>query len=184
VSTEMFSSNGCYTVACLHSSYMAMGLHVTILSPRMGGRNVNKVHLLLEREYVKPRVGSLMDAASTELRNTPWKRVGEWRFRSVTTRFFQKVSDYIFSRGKYGERVGKLSVVVEGTFMRMRDFLLPRNTVVCVCRCQRAKWCNTCSSHSRFAQGAQDDRTLGAAILQCANTDPEFLKTAEDCHHW
>jgi hypothetical protein len=28
----------------------------------------------------------------------------------------------------YGERVGKLSAVVEGTFMRMLDFLLPRNT--------------------------------------------------------
>jgi hypothetical protein len=38
-----------------------------------------------------------------------------------------------------GERVGKLSVVVEGTFMRMRDFLLPRNTAGCVCRCQIAK---------------------------------------------
>jgi hypothetical protein len=40
--------------------------------------------------------------------------------------------------------VGKLSVVVEGTFMRMRDFLLLRNIAGCVCRCQRAKWYNTC----------------------------------------
>jgi hypothetical protein len=28
--TELFPSNGSYTVACLHSSYLAMGLHVTI----------------------------------------------------------------------------------------------------------------------------------------------------------
>jgi hypothetical protein len=34
------------------------------------------------------------------------------------TIFFPAVSN--------GERVGKLSVVVEGTFLRMRDFLLPR----------------------------------------------------------
>jgi hypothetical protein len=31
VSTELFPSNGCYAVACLHSCYLAMGLHVTIL---------------------------------------------------------------------------------------------------------------------------------------------------------
>jgi hypothetical protein len=31
-------------------------------------------------------------------------------------------------------------------------FLLPRNTAGCVCRRQMAKWCNTCSSHSRFAR--------------------------------
>jgi hypothetical protein len=49
-----------------------------------------------------------------------------------------------------GERVRKLSVV-EGTFMRMRDFLLPRNTAGCVYSCQIVKWCNTCSSYSRFA---------------------------------
>jgi hypothetical protein len=61
-----------------------------------------------------------------------------------------------------GERVGKLSVVVEETFMRMHDFLLPRNTAGCVCRCQIAKWCNTCSSHSRFAQ---DDRMFGADLV-------------------
>jgi hypothetical protein len=42
-----------------------------------------------------------------------------------------------------GEWVGKLGVVVEGTFMRMRDFLLPRSTAGCVCRCQIAKWWNT-----------------------------------------
>jgi hypothetical protein len=37
-----------------------------------------------------------------------------------------------------GERVGKLSVVVEGTFMLMHDFLLPHNTTGCVCRFQIA----------------------------------------------
>jgi hypothetical protein len=31
VSTELFPGNGCCTVACLHSCYLAMGLHVTIL---------------------------------------------------------------------------------------------------------------------------------------------------------
>jgi hypothetical protein len=46
-----------------------------------------------------------------------------------------------------GKRVGKLSIVVEGTFMSMRDFLPHRNTA---------------SSHSCFAQ---DDRMLGAVIL-------------------
>jgi hypothetical protein len=59
--------------------------------------------------------------------------------------------------------VEKLSVAEEGTFMCMHDLLLPRNTVRCVCRCQIAKWCNTCSSHSRFAK---EDRMLGAATLQ------------------
>jgi hypothetical protein len=63
VPTELFPSNGCYTVACLHSRYVAMGVHVTILSPRMGGHNVNKVHLH-EPEYV---LGSLMDVASNSL---------------------------------------------------------------------------------------------------------------------
>jgi hypothetical protein len=58
--------------------------------------------------------------------------------------------------------VVNLSVVVVGTFMAMRDILLTRNTAGCVCGCQIAKWCNTCSSHSRFAQ---DDRTLGAPIF-------------------
>jgi hypothetical protein len=61
-----------------------------------------------------------------------------------------------------GERVGKLSVVVEGTFMHMCDFLLLCNTARCVCCCQIAKWCNLCPLHSCFAQ---DDRMLGAAIL-------------------
>jgi hypothetical protein len=40
----------------------------------------------------------------------------------------QKVSDYIFPAVSNGDRVGKMSVVVEVTFMRMRDFLLPLNT--------------------------------------------------------
>jgi hypothetical protein len=31
VSTELFPSNGCCAVACLHSCYLAVGLHVTIL---------------------------------------------------------------------------------------------------------------------------------------------------------
>jgi hypothetical protein len=30
VSTDMFPSNGCCTVACLHSCYIAMSLHVTL----------------------------------------------------------------------------------------------------------------------------------------------------------
>jgi hypothetical protein len=30
VSTDLFPSNGCCTVACLHNCYLAMGLHVTI----------------------------------------------------------------------------------------------------------------------------------------------------------
>jgi hypothetical protein len=68
---------------------------------------------------------------------------------------------YFFPAVSNGERVRKLSVGVEGTFMCMLDFLLPRNTAGCVCLCQIAKWCNTCSSHSSFAQ---DDRTLGAVI--------------------
>jgi hypothetical protein len=29
--TELFPNNGCFTVACLHSFYVAVGLHVTIL---------------------------------------------------------------------------------------------------------------------------------------------------------
>jgi hypothetical protein len=35
--------------------------------------------------------------------------------------------------------VGKMSVVVEVTFMRMRDFLLPLNTAAWACRCQIEK---------------------------------------------
>jgi hypothetical protein len=31
VSTELFPSNGCCTVACLHSCYLATGLHVPVL---------------------------------------------------------------------------------------------------------------------------------------------------------
>jgi hypothetical protein len=31
VYTELFPSNGCCTVACLHSCYLGMGVHVTIL---------------------------------------------------------------------------------------------------------------------------------------------------------
>jgi hypothetical protein len=31
VSTELFPSNDCCTVACLHSCYLALGLHVTVL---------------------------------------------------------------------------------------------------------------------------------------------------------
>jgi hypothetical protein len=69
---------------------------------------------------------------------------------------------YFFPAVSNGERVGKLSVVVQGTFMHMRDFLLPHNTAGCSCRCQIAKRCNTCSSHSHFAR---DGKTLGAAIL-------------------
>jgi hypothetical protein len=61
------------------------------------------------------------------------------------------------------KRVGKLSVMVEGTFMHMRDFLLTRNTAGCVVCCQIAKWCNTHLSHSHFAQ---DDRMLGAGQSQ------------------
>jgi hypothetical protein len=30
MSTELFPSNGCCTVACLHRCYLAMGLHFTI----------------------------------------------------------------------------------------------------------------------------------------------------------
>jgi hypothetical protein len=69
---------------------------------------------------------------------------------------------YFFPAVSNGDRVGKLSIVVEGTFMCMCDLLLPRNTAGCICHCQIAKWCNTCLSHSRFAR---DDRTLGAATL-------------------
>jgi hypothetical protein len=77
--------------------------------------------------------------------------------KNYPTIFFPAVSN--------GERVMKLSVAVEGIFMRMRDILLPRNTARCVCRYQRVKWCNMCSSHTCFAR---DDRTIGAAILhQC-----------------
>jgi hypothetical protein len=32
MSTELFPSNGCCTVACLHSCYLSMGLHVTVYS--------------------------------------------------------------------------------------------------------------------------------------------------------
>jgi hypothetical protein len=40
VSTELFSSNGYYTVACTHSCYLAMDLHITMyLSPHGGWRN-------------------------------------------------------------------------------------------------------------------------------------------------
>jgi hypothetical protein len=68
----------------------------------------------------------------------------------------------IFSKASNGERVEKLSIAVEGTFMRMSDFLLPHNTAGCVCRSQIGKWCNTCSLHS---PSPLDNRTLGAAIL-------------------
>jgi hypothetical protein len=32
VSTELFPSNGCCTVGCLHSCYLTTGLHVSVLS--------------------------------------------------------------------------------------------------------------------------------------------------------
>jgi hypothetical protein len=35
-----------------------------------------------------------------------------------------------FSCSRYGKRVRKLSVVVEGTFMYMCDFLLPHNRIL------------------------------------------------------
>jgi hypothetical protein len=54
--------------------------------------------------------------------------------KKYPTKFFPTVNN--------GERVGKLSMVVEGTFMRMPDFLLPRNIAECVCHCQIVKWCN------------------------------------------
>jgi hypothetical protein len=68
--------------------------------------------------------------------------------KKYTTLFFPVVSN--------GERVGKLRIVVEGTFMLMRDFLLPRNTAGCVCSCQIAKWCKTCC----LAYGAYFERLL------------------------
>jgi hypothetical protein len=69
--------------------------------------------------------------------------------RSIRLYFFPR---YVMARG-WGN-----SVVVQGTFMRMRDTFLPRNTAGSVCHCQMAKWCSTYSSYSRFAQ---DDRNLG-----------------------
>jgi hypothetical protein len=60
------------------------------------------------------------------------------------TTLSKKYPALFFPAVNNGERVGKLSAVVEGTFMRMRDFLLPLNTAGCVCRCQTVKWCNTC----------------------------------------
>jgi hypothetical protein len=81
--------------------------------------------------------------------------------KKYPTLFFPAVSN--------GERVGKLSAMVERIFMRMRDSLLPLNTAGCVCHFQMAKWCNTCSSHSHFAQ---DDRLLGAAILKQVLSEP------------
>jgi hypothetical protein len=74
--------------------------------------------------------------------------------RKYPTLFFPAVSN--------GDRAGKLSIVVEGTFMCMCDFLLPRNAAGYICCRQIAKWCNTCSSHYRFAR---DDRVLRATIL-------------------
>jgi hypothetical protein len=44
--------------------------------------------------------------------------------KKYQTIFFPVVSN--------SERLGKLSVVVEGTFMRMHYFLLPRNTARCL----------------------------------------------------
>jgi hypothetical protein len=64
----------------------------------------------------------------------------------------KKYQTLLFPAVNNGERVGKLSAVVEGTIMHMCDFFLPLNTAGCICRFQIAKWCNTCLSHSRFAQ--------------------------------
>jgi hypothetical protein len=76
------------------------------------------------------------------------------------------------------KRVGKLSIMVVGTFMRMHDFLLPCYTTGYICRCHITKWCNTCSSHSHFAQ---DDRTLGAVILH--GYDPETKVQSSQWKH-
>jgi hypothetical protein len=46
---------------------------------------------------------------------------------------------------------------VDITLICMCDFVLPRDAAGCVCRRQIAKWCNTCSSHSRYAR---DDKGL------------------------
>jgi hypothetical protein len=66
------------------------------------------------------------------------------------------------------ERVGKLSVVVEGTFKHTSRVFLSRNTAGFVCHSQIAKWCNTCLSHSFFAQ---DGRMLGATILHQVSSE-------------
>jgi hypothetical protein len=58
--------------------------------------------------------------------------------KSRNTRSVQKYLTIFFPAVSNHERVGKLTVVVEGTFMLMREFLLPRNTAGCVCRCQIA----------------------------------------------
>jgi hypothetical protein len=53
VSTELFSSHGCSTVTCLHSCYLAMGLHVTILMSFEGivGEDVELIHLAQDRVH-------------------------------------------------------------------------------------------------------------------------------------
>jgi phosphate starvation-inducible membrane PsiE len=53
MSTELFPSNGCYTVACLHSCYLAMGLHVTIF---LRNQSVYNLRFLVNLPLEKLRV--------------------------------------------------------------------------------------------------------------------------------
>jgi hypothetical protein len=40
--TELFPSNGCCTVACLHSCYLALGLHLTMCVCECGEREITR----------------------------------------------------------------------------------------------------------------------------------------------
>jgi hypothetical protein len=54
------------------------------------------------------------------------------KYMHITHGLSKKYETIFFPVVSNGERVGKLSVAVEGTFIRTHDFLLPRNSVRCV----------------------------------------------------
>jgi hypothetical protein len=64
--------------------------------------------------------------------------------------------------------------------MRIRDFLLPRNTADCVCRCQIAKWCNACSSQSRFALSTSTGTRTGDLLACTTVAQPITLPRSLD----
>ena len=80
-----------------------------------------------------------------------------------------------------GKGVGKLRVVVEGTLMRMRDFLLTRDTAGCVCGCQIAKWCKAVDE-IRISKGNRNTRRKPNPMSPCpkqtstwSGMEPELL---------
>jgi hypothetical protein len=126
--------------------------------------NLIKISLTYLLTELSPSWGAANCAATQELPSILWNPKVQYRVPIHTipsylskihfnivhprTTLSKKYPTLFFPTVSNGGRMGKLSIVVEGTFMRMHDILLPCNTAGCVCSCQIAKLCNKCSSHS------------------------------------